>query len=88
MIRVNAYEIERLAALIRALPPAPPAWVRAAQELPDARRGLERIVARAEADPAFREALVADLESALQQAGYEPEPALVEALRSRLTGGR
>jgi hypothetical protein len=75
---------ERLAQLIRALPPAPEAWVRAAQELPLARRGLDEIVARAEADAAFRQRLVADLERALLDEGYEPDRALVKALRRRL----
>src|SRR5262249_2564583 len=61
-------EIERLAALLRLLPPAPPAWVRAAQELPHARLELEEIVARAEADAVFRQVLLGDLESALADA--------------------
>ena len=74
---------ERLAQLIRALPPAPEGWVRAAQELPLARRGLDEIVARAEADAAFRQRLVADLERALQEEGYEPDRALLEELRKR-----
>jgi hypothetical protein len=75
---------ERLAELLRMLPPAPRGWVEAAQELPLARRGLDRIVARAEADARFRELLVADLEAALELEGVEPDPAIVEALRRRL----
>jgi hypothetical protein len=82
---MTAYEEERLARLIRALPPAPAAWVRAAQELPFARRELDEIVARAEADAAFRERLIADLEGALAAEGYERDPAMVAALRARLT---
>ena len=39
---MNAFDEERLARLIRALPPAPEAWVRAAQELPFASAGLDR----------------------------------------------
>jgi hypothetical protein len=74
----------RLAELLRSLPPAPEGWVRAAQELPFARRTLDEIVARAEADVRFREALVADLEAALTAEGYEPQPRLVEALRQQL----
>ncbi len=77
-------ETERLAQLLRALPVAPAAWVSAAQELPLARRGLDDIVARAEADAEFRARLVADLESALAEAGYEPDQPLLEALRDRL----
>ena len=76
--------IERLAELLRALPPAPPGWVQAAQELPLARAGLDAIVARAEADAEFRAALVADLEAALVQAGFAWEPRLAEAVRRRL----
>jgi hypothetical protein len=75
---------ERLAQLLRMLPPAPRGWVEAAQELPLARRGLDRIVARAEADARFRELLVADLEAALELEGVESDPAIVEALRRRL----
>jgi hypothetical protein len=82
---MNAFDEERLAELIRRLPPAPEGWVRAAQELPLARRGLDQIVARAEADAAFREALIADLEAALAQEGYEPDTPLVEELRRRFS---
>jgi hypothetical protein len=74
---------ERLARLIGVLPPAPEAWVRAAQELPLARTQLDEIVARAEADATFRARLLADLEEALQAEGYERDPAIVEALRVR-----
>ena len=84
MTWVGRYDEERLAELLGLLRPAPEGWVRAAQELPVVRRELDDIVARAEADAAFREALIADLESALAQAGYEPVPSLVLALRSRL----
>ena len=78
----ETYSEERVASLLRLLPPAPEGWVRAAQELPAARRTIDDIVARAEADLAFRDALVADLERALQGAGYEPtERTLVELRR-------
>ena len=79
-----SYDVEQLARLLGLLPPAPEGWVRAAQELPAARAGLDEIVSRAEADRAFRAEVVADLEAALSQAGYEPEPRIVEALRRRL----
>ena len=81
---MTAYHEERLAKLIHALPPAPEAWVRAAQELPFARGQLDDIVARAEADAAFRERLIADLEGALAAEGYERDPAVIAALRVRL----
>jgi hypothetical protein len=75
---------QRLARLLRALPPAPAGWVRAAQELPLMRAELDEIVARAEADAAFRERLIADLEGALAAEGYERDPAVLAALRVRL----
>ena len=80
---MTALDEERLARLIRALPPAPEGWVRAAQELPLARAELDQIVTRAEADAEFRARLVADLETALAADGYEPSPALVQLLRVR-----
>jgi hypothetical protein len=80
---MTAFGEERLATLIRALPPAPEGWVRAAQELPFARPELDEIVARAEADAAFRQKLVADLEAALVAEGYEQDPAVLAALRVR-----
>ena len=76
---------ETLAELLRTLPAPPAAWVKAAQEIPLARRGLDDIVERARADQAFREALIADLESALQDAGYDADPALADAVRQRLS---
>ena len=87
MIRVNNYDSTRLGALIGALPPAPRGWVEAAQELPLARRGLDDLVARAEADVAFRARIVADLESALAAEGIEPSPPLLALLRVRLSPG-
>jgi hypothetical protein len=80
---MSAYDEDRLAELIAALPPAPEAWVRAAQELPFARRELDQIVARAEADAVFRQALIADLEATLAREGYEPDRPLVDELRRR-----
>ena len=75
---------ESLGALLRILRPAPTGWVQAAQELPGARGSLDEIVARAEADLAFRDALIADLEEALSQAGYEPDRRMVSWLEERL----
>jgi hypothetical protein len=81
---MTAYDEERLGELLRLLPPAPAGWVEAAQELPQARAGLDALVARAEHDAAFRQALVADLEDALRVAGVEPRPVVVDHLRRRL----
>ena len=82
---MSAYDEERLARLLRVLSPAPEGWVKAAQELPLARLGLDDIVTRAEADLEFRRRLIADLEAALELEGYVADPALVEALRRRLS---
>ena len=84
---MTRYDEDRLAALLRVLPPAPQGWVTAAQELPLARRGLDEIVARAEADAEFRARLVTDLEAVLEAEGYARDPAVLEALRQRLADG-
>jgi hypothetical protein len=82
---MSRFDEERLAELIAALPPAPEAWVRAAQELPRARATMDEIVARAEADLDYRRKVIADLESALTQAGFEPRERFVDELRARLS---
>ena len=82
---MTTYNEERLGELLRMLPPAPSGWVAAAQELPLARVQLDVLIQRAEADAAFRESVVADLELALRSVGVEPRPAVVEHLRKRLT---
>ena len=79
------YDEERLGVLLRLLRPAPAGWVLAAQELPAARRTFHEIVARAEADLAFRTALIADLEQALATEGYEPDRLLLDEIRERLS---
>jgi regulator of protease activity HflC (stomatin/prohibitin superfamily) len=81
----NRYDEERLAELLRTLPPAPEGWVKAAQQLPRARREMDEIVARAEADQKFRAAVLADLEVALEQAGYDIDRSWLPALRERLS---
>jgi hypothetical protein len=87
MTETSRYDEERLAELLRALPPAPEGWVRAAQELPRSRSELDDIVAKAVADDAFRQALIEDLERALRDVGYEPESLPLEELRRRLSSG-
>jgi hypothetical protein len=82
---VSGYDELQLADLLAALPPAPRGWVRAAQELPLVRLGLDDLVRRAEEDDAFRRRLLADLETALQAEGVEPDPALADALRRRFS---
>jgi len=85
MTSTDRYDEERLGELLRALPPAPEGWVRAAQELPRSRQELDDIVARAVADEAFRQALIDDLEHALRDVGLEPESLPLEELRRRLS---
>ena len=81
---MTGYDEERLAALLRSLPPAPDGWVRAAQELPQARAEIAALVARAGEDAAYRARLVADLEAALEAEGIEARPSIVAALRASL----
>jgi hypothetical protein len=76
---------ERLVELLRLLPPAPSAWVTAAQELPLARPHLDRIIARAEADAIFRTLLIENLEAAFAEEGIDPTPDAVEVVRRRLS---
>jgi hypothetical protein len=85
MTRNPEYDEERVARLLRVLPPAPEAWVTAAKELPAARRQLDEIVALAEADQAFQAAVIADLETALKERGYEVDPGMLPELRHRLS---
>jgi hypothetical protein len=80
-----SYDEERLAELLRLLPAPPEAWVRAAQELPAARAALESLIARAEADAADRERIVADLEAALVAEGVAPTSPLLAELSERLS---
>ncbi len=75
---------ERIAAMLRMLPPPPRGWIEAAQELPAARRAIDGLVERAQADERYRRALVADLEAALARTGVEPTPQRLELLRRAL----
>lgn len=82
---MKSFDEQRLSRLLGALPPAPHGWVRAAQELPVARRQIDEIVARVEADAEFRQRLIADLEASLAAEGYERDPRVVDAVRRRLS---
>jgi hypothetical protein len=81
---MTGYDEQRIAALLRRLPPAPNRWILAAQELPKVRTEIAALVARAEEDAAFRQRVVADLEAALAAEGIEATPSVVAALRARL----
>jgi hypothetical protein len=80
-----SYDEQRLAELIRTLPPAPVAWVRAAQELPLQRRSLDDIVERCRADAEYRERVIANLEAAIADVGLAPVERVVSELRERLS---
>jgi hypothetical protein len=81
---MTTYDIEAIAQLLAALPPAPPGWVAAAQQLPQARAAFDSLLEQAEADAELRARLVADLEAALAAAGIAPSPRFVELARERL----
>jgi hypothetical protein len=74
---------EQLGRLLGTLPPAPEGWVAAAAELPRARRALAGIEAEL-AGELGRPTATARLERALAEAGHEPTPALVRAVRRGL----
>jgi hypothetical protein len=81
---MTTYDEQHLGELLRLLPPAPAGWVEAAQELPQARAGLDAIVERAEQDAAYRDAALGRLEDVLRESGVEPRRGIVEHLRKRL----
>jgi hypothetical protein len=81
----DAWDEERLAHALAALPPAPEAWVRAAEILPLARRDLEGLVERCQVDAVLRERVLAGLEEALNSTS-EPIRTEAQAIRDRLTG--
>lgn len=80
----TAHSETELAELICELPPAPADWLRAAVELPRLRRELNRLAALCAADAQLRAQTLADLASALREAGLSPTPAAVRLARERL----
>ena len=81
---MTAYDEEKLGEILSALPPAPAAWVKAAQELPLMQRGLDEIVGRAESDEDYRRRVIEDPEAALEEADVVAHGDAVEILRKRL----
>jgi hypothetical protein len=81
---VTAYDEEKLGEILSALPPAPAAWVKAAQELPLMQRGLDEIVGRAESDEDYRRRVIEDPQAALEEADVVAHGDAVEILRKRL----
>lgn len=79
-----AYDEEKLGELLSALPPAPDPWIRAAQDLPLLRGGLDRILERAESDEEFRLRAIAEPEAVLEEADVVAHADAVEILKQRL----
>jgi hypothetical protein len=84
MTPVPAYDEERLGELLSSLPPAPEAWVKAAQNLPRARKGVDEIVERAEEDEEYRRRVIEDPRAALEEADVVAHVDAIEILRRRL----
>jgi hypothetical protein len=84
MTPVPAYDEERLGELLSSLPPAPEAWVKAAQNLPIARKGVDEIVERAEEDEEYRRRVIDDPKAALEEADVVAHMDAIEILRRRL----
>jgi hypothetical protein len=84
MTPVPAYDEERLGELLSSLPPAPEAWVKAAQNLPLARKGVDEIVERAEEDEDYRRRVIEDPMAALEEADVVAHMDAIEILRRRL----
>jgi len=80
-MRIDDDEIARLLRLLR---PAPAAWVEAAQELPFLLPSLDPLLQRARTDVAFRDALAADPQQVLREAGYDLAPDVVAHVLRRL----
>ena len=79
-----AYDEEKLGELLSALPPAPDDWVKAAQDLPLMRDGLDQIIERADSDEDYRRRVIEDPASALEEADVVAHADAVEILRKRL----
>ena len=86
--RLTGYDEERLGDLLSALPPAPEAWVKAAQQVPRALERLAEIVERAESDEDFRRRVVANPERALEEADVVAHAEDVDIIRRRLDGDK
>jgi hypothetical protein len=81
---MSAYDEEQLGDLLSALPPAPERWAKAAKEVPLARQRLDEIVERAKADEHYRRRVVADPESALEEADVVAHSENIEIIRRQL----
>ena len=79
-----AYNEEKLGEILSTLPPAPEAWVKAAQDLPLTQRGIHEIVERAEVDEEYRRRVIENPEAVLEEADVVAHADAVEILRRRL----
>ena len=79
-----SYDEEKLGEILSALPPAPASWVKAAQDIPLAQRGLDEIVERAVADDDYRRRVIEDPEAVLEEADVVAHAETIEILRRRL----
>jgi len=79
-----AYDEQKLGDLLSALPPAPQAWVKAAQELPFMQQGLNEIIERAAGDEDYRRRVIEDPRAVLEEADVVAHAENVEILRKRL----
>jgi hypothetical protein len=77
-------DLDTIGELLAELPPAPTPWVEAAALIPRTLRDLEGVAETLQADPE-RARETAQLEQALRDAGIDPEPAKIAALRARLS---
>ncbi len=81
---MTAFNEEKLGEILSALPPAPEAWVKAAQELPRMQESLAQIVERADADEDYRRRVIENPVAALEEADVVAHADAVEILRRRL----
>ena len=79
-----SYDEEKLGEILSALPPAPGSWVKAAQDIPLAQRGLAKIVERADTDDDYRRRVIEDPEAVLEEAEVVAHAETIEILRRRL----
>jgi hypothetical protein len=84
---MTAYDEEQLGELLSALQPAPERWVKAAKGVPLTRQRLDEIVERAKMDEHYRRRVVADPESALEEADVVAHSENIEIIRRQLDEG-
>lgn len=81
---MTEYTDEELAALLRALKPAPAHWVEAAQQIPRMKKQVAEVLPYLEEIAPGRAAETAELEKAIEAAGLSPEPQLLAELQRHI----